>query len=364
MSQVAEIAGIGQHGAPSTELLTQSLEPVFQVGDPSWRYSDGAKVILRDLAIQAVRVGVLVTTTSDVHFTRVAITVTEWVSTAVDTTADHAALVVVNTYWLYITSCNFVGATPPNYSARNTSTRPSVILRGEAGPLCNSVYLVSITDTVFNMGGVQYQQRDPDFHTLPDAAAGWLQFTNVVQESSDTPLLDIVGLSASDDKGNRATFAQISVNGYMDADAGLGWELSSQTGIVRFNLSAPGGSLQGVTISGAGDTPAGVVVITGTVKNINVLQSAFAGVVDEAGSPVGPAVVSSAGGLSLTGMPLCAPGSSKGCPRKRALNDSEVCTYGCSIEHPLMIGQSGESNARLAIESDGSILWGGGARFF
>eukprot|EP01051_Picozoa_sp_SAG22_P007700 SAG22_NODE_551_length_9178_cov_3.565371_2_plen_939_part_00 len=387
VSQVAEIAGIGRHGAPSTQLLTRSLQPVFQVGDPGWKYSDGAKVILQDIDIRAVRVGVLVTTTSDVHLTRVAITVTEW-ATAVDV-ADHAALVVVNTYWLYISACNFVGATPPDFSTRNTSTRPSVILRGEAGPLCNSVYLVTITDTVFNMGGVQYQQRDPSFRTLPDAAAGWLQFSNVVQESSDTPLLDIVGLSAVDAEGNRATFAQISVNGYMSAvrphnqffqahsdraagagigmrawpwlicvrlvcclqDAGLGWELSSKTGIVRFNLTAPGGVLHGVTISGAGDTPAGVVVMTGTVQNINVLQSAFAGVVDGAGIPVGPAVIGTAGGLSLTGLPRCEPGSA-GCPRRNDLNDSKVCTYGCSIEHPLMIGHSGGPPTSFLRSSD------------
>lgn len=58
--------------------------------------------------------------------------------------------------WLYIISCNFVGATPPNFSTQKTSTRPSVILRGETSPYpLSGVYLVSVTDTVFNMGGVQ-----------------------------------------------------------------------------------------------------------------------------------------------------------------------------------------------------------------
>ena len=111
-----------------------------------------------------------------------------------------------------------------------------------------------------------------------------------MQESSDTPLLDVVGLSNANisaaGQDNRATFAQITVDGYMSADAGLGWEMSSQTGIVRFNLTAPGGCLEGVTVTGAGDTPAAVVVLSGVVKNINVLQSSFAGVVDGSGVPV------------------------------------------------------------------------------
>ena len=37
------------------------------------------------------------------------------------------------------------------------------------------------------------------------------------------------------------------------------------------------GVLNGVTVMGAGDTPAAVVAITGRVKNINVMQSALAG---------------------------------------------------------------------------------------
>jgi hypothetical protein len=183
IGQTVEVHGVGQHGSPRSQLLTHSRQPVFQIGDPSWKYSDGAKVSIRDLAITAVRVGVLVTSTSDVHLTRVAITVKEWAATGPPAVLmpdeDHAALVVVNMYWLYIQGCNFVGATPPDYSTEKTSKRPSVILRGEPGQLCNSVYLVSIKDTVFNMGGVQYQQRDPSFRTLPDAAAGWIRFENV-----------------------------------------------------------------------------------------------------------------------------------------------------------------------------------------
>ena len=66
-TQVAELHGVGQHGTPSSVLCTHSVAPVIQIGDPSWKYSDGAKVVLADLSVQAVRVGVLVVSTSSVH---------------------------------------------------------------------------------------------------------------------------------------------------------------------------------------------------------------------------------------------------------------------------------------------------------
>ena len=58
-------------------------------------------------------------------------------------------------------------------------------------------------------------------------------------------------------------------------------------------------------------------------QNVNVFQSALAGVVNGSGGAVGPAVVGTAGGLSLTGMAVCDPGAS-GCDRQHALNSSEV----------------------------------------
>ena len=195
---------------------------------------------------------------------------------------------------------------------------------------------------------------------------GWFTFQNVVQESSATPLLDIVGLSNHNaTTGAVAHFAQVTVSGYMSADSGVGAELSSRAGIVRFNLSAPGGILDGVTITGAGDTPAAVVVLTGEVKNVVVLQSAMAGVVNGSGVPIGPAVVGTAGGLSLTGMALtCTLGSAGAgaagrCQRQHRVESAAAgsCTLESS-EHPLMVGQSGETHGRLAIEADGSILFG------
>lgn len=43
-------------------------------------------------------------------------------------------------------------------------------------------------------------------------------------------------------------------------------QLKSESGIIRFNLSEPGGVLNGLTVIGAGDTPAAVVALTGRVK--------------------------------------------------------------------------------------------------
>lgn len=251
VGQVVQLRGVGQHATPASVLRTHSSSPVIQIGDWGWKYSTGAKVTLQDLAIDAVRVGVLIVATSDVHLVRVSITVTEWGERGppevIAPREDHAALVAVDVYWLYIDSCNFVGATPPGYDGQhNTSKRPSVIFRGQDNPstapsraaAVNQVYLVTITDTVFNFGGIQYQQLSPRC-SPPDA--GFFEFKNVVQESSDTPLLDIVG-NPNANASTRATFGQITVNGYMSADAGEGSSLQSQSGIIRFNLTEPGGA--------------------------------------------------------------------------------------------------------------------------
>lgn len=251
VGQIVQLRGVGQHATPASVLRTHGSSPVIQVGDWEWKYSTGAKVALQDLAIDAVRVGVLVVATSDVHLVRVTITVTEWGEHGPPEVTipkqDHAALVAVDVYWLYVDSCTFVGATPPGYDGQhNTSKRPSVIFRGQDNPsnspsraaVVNQVYLVTITDTVFNFGGIQYQQLSPRC-SPPDA--GFFEFKNVVQESSDTPLLDIVG-DPNANASTRATFGQITVNGYMSADAGEGSSLKSQSGIIRFNLTEPGGA--------------------------------------------------------------------------------------------------------------------------
>ena len=199
------------------------------------------------MRIEGMRVGVLVVATSSVHLTRVDISASEWGATGPPDepmpSQDHAALVVVDCYWIYISGCNLVGAEPPDYAAsdgKNTSQRPSVIFRGQDSPshsptkalgVVNQIYLVTITDTVFNFGGVQYQQLSP--HCSPPAA-GFFSFKNIVQESSQTPLLDIVGLSNSN-RTTPAEFAQITVDGYMNADAGPGSHLLT-SGLIKFNL--------------------------------------------------------------------------------------------------------------------------------
>jgi hypothetical protein len=165
VGQVVQLRGVGQHATPATVLRTHGPSPVIQIGDWRWKYSTGAKVTLQDLAIDAVRVGVLVVATSDVHLTRVTVKTTEWGQTGPPEVTipaeDHAALVVVDVYWLYITQCQFIGATPPGYDGQhNTSKRPSVIFRGQDNPsttpgsagVVNQVYLVTITDTEFKCG--------------------------------------------------------------------------------------------------------------------------------------------------------------------------------------------------------------------
>ena len=58
---------------------------------------------------------------------------------------------------------------------------------------------VKISDSVFNFGGIQYQQKSP---RCSPPAAGFMEFRNIVLEASDYPLLDIVGDSnANQDHG-------------------------------------------------------------------------------------------------------------------------------------------------------------------
>jgi hypothetical protein len=128
IGQNVELHGVGAGKHPSSTLMTHSREPVIQLGDFSWKFSDGASVTLQDLSISAVRVGVLVVGTSGAHLTRIMVRVSEWgaegppaVSMPVD---DHAALVVSDTYWLYISGCQFTGATPPNYHGGEPTVTP------------------------------------------------------------------------------------------------------------------------------------------------------------------------------------------------------------------------------------------------
>ena len=125
VGQNVQIRGVGSGKHPSSVLRTNSREPVLQIGDWSWIHSDGSEVRVEDLEIAAVRVGVYVVATSNVHLTRVAISVSEWAAEGPPSVTmpaeDHAALVVSDVYWLWITACNFVGATPPNYSGEHNS---------------------------------------------------------------------------------------------------------------------------------------------------------------------------------------------------------------------------------------------------
>lgn len=75
VGQTVLLHGVGQGATPASVLRTHSPYPLVQIGNFNWKYSDGATVTLRDLSIEAVRVGVLVVATSDVHLTRVTIKV-------------------------------------------------------------------------------------------------------------------------------------------------------------------------------------------------------------------------------------------------------------------------------------------------
>ena len=82
------------------------------------------------------------------------------------------------------------------------------------------VYLVRFTKTQFNYGGVRYEQNNP----RPGPPVGFWDFLTVSQEDSFTPLLEITGnttLPCDEKHGSPIVkFAQVSVQGYMNADSG------------------------------------------------------------------------------------------------------------------------------------------------
>lgn len=82
------------------------------------------------------------------------------------------------------------------------------------------VYLVRFTKTQFNYGGVRYEQNNP----RPGPPVGFWDFLTVSQEDSFTPLLEITGnttLPCDEKHGSPVVeFAQVSVQGYMNADSG------------------------------------------------------------------------------------------------------------------------------------------------
>jgi hypothetical protein len=233
-------------------------------------------------------------------------------------------LVLVERVWFE--ECVFQAAPPPGgWSKANLGTRPAVIMRGEPSPPgalatnnVGQVYLVKFSKTQFNYGGVRYEQNNP----RPGPPIGFWEFTTVSQEDSFTPLLEIVGNTTlpCDEKHGTAVvkFAQVSVQGYMNADSG-----ASPAPVIRMNLT--NASLDGVTLFGIGDVPSAIEVAAGVLGSVNLLDARASGAIDSTTKrAVGVVMAKSAGGVALVGYdPHCEP-KSPGCHRTRGYNDSDL----------------------------------------
>jgi hypothetical protein len=137
--------------------------------------------------------------------------------------------------------------------------------------------------------------------------------------------------------------------------------------VVALNCSGvPGCHLDGVTISSAGQyggatsKPAPAIrVYSGTVNSVTVLSSQLTGSVDvlDAGNrPVGSWISRSAGGFVFVGnAPEAASSTGEAALTAGGRNG------GGTKSHAVLVGVTGEANARYALSNDGSAHWGDGA---
>ena len=322
--------------------------------------------------------------------------------------SSNTALVVENTFWLWVEDSSFFfyplygtcAATPPTKCREYWGQRPSVILRGTdsniGGGGVNSVYLVYFARVIFEGGGVQYQQLAPsnqwpgyfDFYCAlsahrsaqprPDPAR---LLTDTQTENSATPLLDVqVAPGLSGTMGVQA----VTITGYRPDDTVAPNYLSGYPAlvppgttaphngglvpVVALNCSgAPGCHLDGVTISSAGQyggatsKPAPAIrVFSGQVNSVTVLSSQLTGsvdVLDAENRPVGSWISRSAGGFVFVGDAPTAATSRAG----EAALTAGGRNGGGTNAHAALVGLAGEANARFALSNDGTMHWGDGA---
>ena len=404
IGQMTRLRGVS-HEKPPRTLLHSSNEsgPVIQLGSWHAKYSSGAAYYLERLAIAGQFIGVKIIATSSVNMHQVHISAKQWAVEPVDI-PDATALLITGCFWLWFEECAFSAAAPPGAWAKtNLGTRPSVIMRGEPTPngslATNNVrqtYLVRFSKAQFNYGGVKYEQnvspfsgRKPTTRHSPQcsiaashqstttcqcnqlaavdvtersvqlrlqfpAPIGFWDFLTVSQEDSFTPLLEITGNGSQplDPKHHQPTakFAQVSIQGYMDADAGG----SAGGPVIRLNLT--NSTLDGVTLFGVGDveSPFGAIeVVNGRLGSVNILDTRSTGAVNADKHPVGSVFAKSAGGISVTGLdPHCEAGPE--CHRQRSVNDSRAQ----GSETAISVAIEGDEYLRLAVLADGSLAYG------
>jgi hypothetical protein len=407
---------------------------------PAFMVTETQDVHFSDMEINGWHTAVIIIDAANVRFTNVAInagaqapgienvglTPSTCVGCNVVFGSNNSALVVVNSFWIWITDSmfTFVPSCHNNGSSWNGhqgGQRPAIILRGDTAGKhfgVNTVYLFSVERSSFEGGGIQYQQV-----ANGSQWAGYYTLSWITLEESATPLLDVqVKPGVTDFMGLQS----ITITEYSGADDNPPYYLGQyphllkscsdpavdNTGypqrfacnqlvpIVGLNCSdAPNCALDGLTIIGASGfegsanpqldcqsngsvchsgshAPAvrvyeggdGIDVVNpGRVKAVTVLSPQLTGgndVLDAANRPVGAWVSRSAGGLTV----VAGDGGADGPPNDALLTAGAASPSGpggemvgtLSSSHALLVGVSGERNARLGLESTGAVRWGTG----
>ena len=313
--------------------------------------------------------------------------------------SNNTALVVENSFWLSAVDSAFffyptVYASGKAVAPSDRGQRPSIIFRGGSSWTdpsghgrkygVNTVYLVTLSRVVLSGGQLQYQQIKDG-----DQWPGFIDLKYITSEVSASPLLD---LQVAPGLKHFAGLQSINILNYNGADTmephylrrypdlnpkSVGctnrtFDCPGLVGITALNCSkAPGCKLSGLTIltasgfEGAGVQSPAVRVFDGDVDSVTVLSSQLTGsadVVDAHNVPRGAWAARSGGGFTIVGT------ANESAVGNAILTASGGATHrgdyvgrvGITRGHALLLGESGERAARLAIETSGALRWGDG----
>jgi hypothetical protein len=387
--------GVAEFQTPSMAEIGGPMHgPVFSVVSAQRVHFLNLRILNRETAVY-------ITDSALVSFENVAMQATTIATGAddVNTTAEgcdacnivygsnNTALVVENSFWVWLVDSSFTflpmygPATDPPDPGRAKDTdgswgqRPSVIIRGNSpGKVfgIDTVYLLHVERVVFAGGAVQYQQV-----TTSQQWPGFFDFVACTTEYSATPLLDF---QAKPGVGFVAGLQEVTIIDFSGADVRMpnylrGYpvlhelasgcpnvappppDCRSPVPLVALNCSGNTGcELDGLTImgssgyEGSNGPRTAVRIYDGTATAVTVIDGGRTGsgdVRDANDLPAGSWLSRSSGGWVIVGDAAAPPPT-----------DARMGVRGAAAEaHAVLIGQSGEANARLGIGSDGAIRW-------
>ena len=250
------------------------------------------------------------------------------------------------------------------------------------------MYLLHFDRIVTSGGGFQYQQV-----AAGDQWPGFFDFNWVTSERSASPLFDvqaapglkffsgvqavtIVDYSGADPTAPHYMRPYPALTAESVGCKDLTGRCVGLVAVVGLNCSSvPGCRLSGLTMiavsawEGAGQQSPAVRVWNGDVDSVTVLSPQLTGatdVLDANNTPVGAWTSRSGGGFTIVG--TTNPNSTAA---NAALTASGGATHrgddfgvaGSTAGHALLVGESGEVGARLAVETSGALRWGTGSTF-